>query len=64
MPALGVIILAAGFGTRMRSSRAKVLHAVAGMPLVCHVIRAVRGLRPLVTSFAKNVLYTCSAPRS
>ncbi|MCM2504276.1 bifunctional UDP-N-acetylglucosamine diphosphorylase/glucosamine-1-phosphate N-acetyltransferase GlmU [Aureimonas altamirensis] len=34
------IILAAGEGTRMKSSRAKVLHPVAGLPLVCHVAAA------------------------
>jgi UDP-N-acetylglucosamine diphosphorylase/glucosamine-1-phosphate N-acetyltransferase len=34
------IILAAGQGTRMRSGQAKVLHRVAGMPLVEHVARA------------------------
>lgn len=35
---LGVVILAAGEGTRMRSSRPKVLHAIAGKPLVEHVL--------------------------
>ncbi|WP_285294387.1 bifunctional UDP-N-acetylglucosamine diphosphorylase/glucosamine-1-phosphate N-acetyltransferase GlmU [Aureimonas altamirensis] len=34
------IILAAGEGTRMKSGRAKVLHPVAGLPLVCHVAAA------------------------
>ncbi|RFC65167.1 bifunctional UDP-N-acetylglucosamine diphosphorylase/glucosamine-1-phosphate N-acetyltransferase GlmU [Fulvimarina endophytica] len=34
------IILAAGEGTRMRSSRSKVLHEVAHLPLVRHVARA------------------------
>ncbi|MCB1459797.1 MAG: bifunctional UDP-N-acetylglucosamine diphosphorylase/glucosamine-1-phosphate N-acetyltransferase GlmU [Nitratireductor sp.] len=33
------IILAAGEGTRMRSQLPKVLHPVAGLPMVCHVIR-------------------------
>ena len=36
------IILAAGEGTRMRSSTPKVLHAVGGMPIVGHVARAAR----------------------
>lgn len=35
------IVLAAGLGTRMKSSKAKVLHEVAGEPLVGHVLRAV-----------------------
>ena len=34
---LSVIILAAGAGTRMRSSKPKVLHALAGIPMVEHV---------------------------
>ncbi|WP_460452070.1 bifunctional UDP-N-acetylglucosamine diphosphorylase/glucosamine-1-phosphate N-acetyltransferase GlmU [Alsobacter sp. SYSU BS001988] len=36
------VILAAGEGTRMKSSRPKVLHAVAGLSLLGHVIAAVR----------------------
>ena len=36
------IVLAAGEGTRMRSSRAKVLHAVAGRSLLGHVLAALR----------------------
>jgi bifunctional UDP-N-acetylglucosamine pyrophosphorylase / glucosamine-1-phosphate N-acetyltransferase len=40
------VILAAGKGTRMKSARAKVLHPVLGVPLVEHVVRAVRALQP------------------
>lgn len=36
------IILAAGEGTRMKSSLPKVLHKIAGLPLVCHVVRQVQ----------------------
>src|ERR1700761_7613461 len=36
------IVLAAGEGTRMRSSRPKVLHAVAAQSLLAHVLGAVR----------------------
>ncbi|MDN5292919.1 MAG: bifunctional UDP-N-acetylglucosamine pyrophosphorylase / glucosamine-phosphate N-acetyltransferase [Eubacteriales bacterium] len=36
------IILAAGKGTRMKSETAKVLHRVAGRPMIEHVIAAVR----------------------
>ncbi len=35
-----VLVLAAGKGTRMRSNRPKVLHRLAGCPLVEHVLRA------------------------
>jgi bifunctional UDP-N-acetylglucosamine pyrophosphorylase/glucosamine-1-phosphate N-acetyltransferase len=34
------VILAAGQGTRMRSDRPKVLHAIAGLPMYAHVVRA------------------------
>jgi bifunctional UDP-N-acetylglucosamine pyrophosphorylase/glucosamine-1-phosphate N-acetyltransferase len=36
------IVLAAGEGTRMRSSRPKVLHTIAGRPLVVHVLQAIQ----------------------
>src|SRR5689334_16293721 len=36
------IVLAAGEGTRMRSSLPKVLHKVAGRSLVAHVLHALR----------------------
>ena len=32
------IILAAGKGTRMKSNTAKVLHKVAGEPIISHII--------------------------
>ena len=41
-----VVILAAGEGTRMRSRHPKVLHPVAGVPMIQHVIRAARELHP------------------
>ena len=34
------VILAAGEGTRMKSSRSKVLHEIAGLPMAAHVVRA------------------------
>jgi len=34
------IVLAAGEGTRMRSSKPKVLHEIAGLPMVAHVVAA------------------------
>ena len=44
--ALEIVILAAGKGTRMRSALPKVLHKLAGSPLVSHVIRSARLLKP------------------
>ena len=41
---LNVVILAAGLGKRMHSQLPKVLHALAGRPLICHVIDAARAL--------------------
>lgn len=35
---LDVVVLAAGQGTRMRSTLPKVLHRLAGKPMVCHVL--------------------------
>nr|WP_275889458.1 bifunctional UDP-N-acetylglucosamine diphosphorylase/glucosamine-1-phosphate N-acetyltransferase GlmU [Nakamurella flavida] len=41
-----VIVLAAGAGTRMRSALPKVLHPLAGRPLVWHAVRAAAALTP------------------
>ena len=38
METVAAIILAAGKGTRMRSSRAKVLHNIAGVPMIRYVV--------------------------
>lgn len=46
---LEVIILAAGQGTRMKSKLPKVLHAVAGKPMVGHVIDTAAELNPVNT---------------
>ncbi|MBN9606326.1 MAG: bifunctional UDP-N-acetylglucosamine diphosphorylase/glucosamine-1-phosphate N-acetyltransferase GlmU [Actinomycetales bacterium] len=43
---LAVIVLAAGAGTRMKSRTAKVLHPLAGVPLVGHVLATARELGP------------------
>ena len=36
--AIGAIVLAAGQGTRMRSSQPKVLHSIGGRPMIVHVL--------------------------
>jgi bifunctional UDP-N-acetylglucosamine pyrophosphorylase / glucosamine-1-phosphate N-acetyltransferase len=43
---VGLIVLAAGAGTRMRSMVPKPLHHVAGIPMVSRVLRAGGGARP------------------
>lgn len=46
MDGLGVVVMAAGRGTRMRSERAKVLHCIVGRPMIRYaldVARAVAG---------------------
>ncbi|HEU0122006.1 MAG TPA: bifunctional UDP-N-acetylglucosamine diphosphorylase/glucosamine-1-phosphate N-acetyltransferase GlmU [Bryobacteraceae bacterium] len=43
---LSVVILAAGFGTRMKSQTTKVLHRAGGLPLVEHVVRTALTLAP------------------
>ena len=43
---LNVVILAAGQGKRMHSDLPKVLHPLAGVPLLAHVIAAARALKP------------------
>ncbi|MDZ4202882.1 MAG: bifunctional UDP-N-acetylglucosamine diphosphorylase/glucosamine-1-phosphate N-acetyltransferase GlmU [Gallionella sp.] len=45
-PALNVVILAAGKGTRMYSAKPKVLHELAGQPLLQHVVDRAIELRP------------------
>ena len=43
---LAVVVIAAGKGTRMRSALAKVLHPLAGHPLLTHVLGVARALAP------------------
>jgi len=60
MPDVHVVILAAGKGTRMKSAQPKVLHKVAGRPMIEHVIRAAESLSPrtiaLVVGHMKELL--------
>ncbi|MGB3835643.1 bifunctional UDP-N-acetylglucosamine diphosphorylase/glucosamine-1-phosphate N-acetyltransferase GlmU [Castellaniella sp.] len=43
---LNIIILAAGLGKRMQSDLPKVLHPIAGQPMLGHVLAAARALSP------------------
>ncbi|MFO0706521.1 MAG: bifunctional UDP-N-acetylglucosamine diphosphorylase/glucosamine-1-phosphate N-acetyltransferase GlmU [Nitrospira sp.] len=42
VPGLGVVVMAAGQGTRMRSNQAKVLHRIAGRPMVLYALDLAR----------------------
>jgi bifunctional UDP-N-acetylglucosamine pyrophosphorylase/glucosamine-1-phosphate N-acetyltransferase len=59
---LSVVILAAGKGTRMRSSLPKVLHPIADRPMVSHVIDSARQLNAkniyVVYGFGGDILKT------
>ena len=59
MSGLSAVILAAGLGTRMKSTLPKVMHAIAGQPLVHYAVRAAfdAGVERVVvvTSGAKEI---------
>lgn len=64
---LGVIILAAGLGKRMRSDLPKVLHRLGGQPLLLYPLSAARKLRPrrlavVIGHGAEEVQKTCADP--
>jgi bifunctional UDP-N-acetylglucosamine pyrophosphorylase/glucosamine-1-phosphate N-acetyltransferase len=43
---IAAIVLAAGKGTRMKSQRHKVLHPIAGRPMIEHLLGSLAGLQP------------------
>jgi bifunctional UDP-N-acetylglucosamine pyrophosphorylase/glucosamine-1-phosphate N-acetyltransferase len=46
MNEIGVILLAAGEGKRMKSGLPKVMHSLGGKPLFLHVLAAAQRLKP------------------
>ena len=46
---IAAIILAAGKGTRMKSDLHKVLHPIAGRPMLLHLVHSVSALNPAIT---------------
>src|SRR5262245_46507892 len=50
MPDVHVVVLAAGKGTRMKSVLPKVLHPVAGTPMIEYVLKLARTLSPASTT--------------
>jgi bifunctional UDP-N-acetylglucosamine pyrophosphorylase/glucosamine-1-phosphate N-acetyltransferase len=65
--ALDIVILAAGKGTRMKSALPKVLHRLAGRPLLVHVLDGCATLRAdrtvVVTGYAAADVEQCVAGR-
>lgn len=64
---MNIVILAAGTGKRMRSALPKVLHPLAGRPLLSHVIDTARALAPsrlvvVIGHGAEQVRATVAAP--
>ncbi len=60
MESLAVVVLAAGKGTRMKSDLVKVLHPLAGAPMLSYVLDLARSLRPermvVVVGFQADVV--------
>jgi bifunctional UDP-N-acetylglucosamine pyrophosphorylase/glucosamine-1-phosphate N-acetyltransferase len=46
---LACVVLAAGLGTRMKSSLPKVLHHILGRPMILYALEATQGLKPTRT---------------
>jgi bifunctional UDP-N-acetylglucosamine pyrophosphorylase/glucosamine-1-phosphate N-acetyltransferase len=53
---MNLVILAAGQGKRMRSARPKVLHALAGRPLLAYVVNAARSVAAALGQPARLVV--------
>ena len=55
------IIMAGGLGKRMKSEVLKVLHVIAGKPMLCHVINTAQLLNPhkilIIVGKYKKTLY-------
>src|SRR5437588_10516078 len=51
MNTYATVVLAAGKGTRMRSTLPKMLHPLAGLPLLVHVLKSVEAI-PSTAAFA------------
>jgi bifunctional UDP-N-acetylglucosamine pyrophosphorylase/glucosamine-1-phosphate N-acetyltransferase len=63
---LSIVILAAGMGTRMKSTRPKVLHEAGGLPIVEHVVQSAAAMAPasrivVVTGHGAGEVEACLA---
>ena len=63
---LAIVILAAGKGSRMKSDRHKVLHPIAGRPMLLHLLASVADLSPertvVVTGAGREQVEAAVAP--
>jgi bifunctional UDP-N-acetylglucosamine pyrophosphorylase / glucosamine-1-phosphate N-acetyltransferase len=68
MPDTHIVVLAAGKGTRMNSARPKVLHHVAGRPMIDYVLATARSLAPrsttVVVGHQAEILREALSPRA
>lgn len=56
------VVLAAGKGTRMRSKLPKVLHPLAGQPLLAHVLNAVEAIPSTLSSLPQGFVVSSHKP--
>lgn len=65
---IAVVVLAAGLGTRMKSTLPKVMHPVAGRPMISHLLDTVSALQPervvVVIGPGMDVVAAAVAPHS
>ncbi|HAJ90122.1 MAG TPA: bifunctional UDP-N-acetylglucosamine diphosphorylase/glucosamine-1-phosphate N-acetyltransferase GlmU [Rhodospirillaceae bacterium] len=65
---LAVVILAAGKGTRMKSAMSKVMHPIAGVPMIKHILTTAESLNPkkiiVVLAPAMDDVAKIAAPHS
>jgi bifunctional UDP-N-acetylglucosamine pyrophosphorylase / glucosamine-1-phosphate N-acetyltransferase len=61
MNTYATVVLAAGKGTRMRSTLPKMLHPLAGSPLLAHVLKAIETI-PSSSSFSSPIHSTFTYP--
>ena len=62
MNTYATVVLAAGKGTRMRSKLPKVLHPLAGLPLLAHVLNAVNAIPSMFPSISQDRAVSTQKP--
>ncbi len=62
MNTYATVVLAAGKGTRMRSKLPKVLHSLAGLPLLAHVLKAVAAIPSTLSSISQDIAVSTQKP--